>query len=179
MPAIDWDQLLTPTVSLVELFVRGTVVYLFLVAAFRILRRQAGAIAVTDLLVLVLIADAAQNAMASEYHSVPEGLVLVATILFWNWVLDWLGFRFPSVGRILEAQPVPLVMGGRAHTANLDRQMLSRDELAAQLRLHGVADLSSVRLCNLEGDGHISVLKYDRGDDDTSAPDQARGVGSS
>jgi uncharacterized membrane protein YcaP (DUF421 family) len=178
MPAIDWDGLLKPTVSLVELFLRGTVVYLFLVAAFRVLRRQAGAIAVADLLVLVLIADAAQNAMSTEYHSVPEGLVLIGTILFWNWALDWLGFRYPVLGRILEAQPVPLVVGGHAQAANLNRQMLSRDELAAQLRMHGIADLSAVRLCNLEGDGHISVLKYDQGDDNASPTGQARGAGS-
>lgn len=178
MPTIDWDSMLRPTVSLAELFLRGTVVYLFLVAAFRVLRRQAGAIGVADLLVLVLIADAAQNAMASEYRSVPEGLALISTILFWNWALDWLSFRYPALGRILEAQPLPLVVAGQAHTTNLKRQLLSRDELAAQLRMHGIDDISAVRLCTLEGDGHLSVLKYDAGDDDPSPAEQSRGVGS-
>ena len=53
-----------------------------------VLKREAGTLAITDLLVVVLIADAAQNAMADDYRSVPDGLLLVATIVFWSYALD-------------------------------------------------------------------------------------------
>jgi hypothetical protein len=69
---IDWHDAFVPTVHLGELFLRGSIVYLFLCFAFRSLRRQAGAIGVSDLVAVVLIADAAQNAMAAEYRSVPK-----------------------------------------------------------------------------------------------------------
>jgi uncharacterized membrane protein YcaP (DUF421 family) len=64
---------------------RGTLVYLFLFAVLRVMRHQA------DLLLVVLIVDAAQNAMGSEYTSVTEGAILVATIAAWDYALDWLG----------------------------------------------------------------------------------------
>jgi len=178
VPAIDWHSMFHPEVSLLELIIRGTIIYLFLFTALRLLRRQAGALGVSDLLVLVLIADAAQNAMASEYKSVPEGLVLISTILFWDWALDWLAYRFPPLARVLHAPPVPLVVAGQLQQRNMHRQMLCVEELLAQLRQHGIDDLTAVRLCNLEGDGHISVLKFDPGDDDASSQGQARGVGS-
>jgi len=64
-----------------------------------VLKRQSGNMGVTDLLVIVLIADAAQNAMASDYKSVPDGLLLVSTIVFWSYALDWLSYHFPRFGR--------------------------------------------------------------------------------
>ena len=73
----DIQKAFTPDVSLLEIFVRGTVIYLGLFFLLRVvLRRKAGTVAMTDLLVLVLIADAAQNAMNAEYHSITAGLVL-------------------------------------------------------------------------------------------------------
>jgi uncharacterized membrane protein YcaP (DUF421 family) len=73
-----------PSLHIAEIILRGTIVYLFLFVLLRILRRGAGAIGISDLLVVVLIADAAQNAMASEYKSITEGLILVTTIVFWG-----------------------------------------------------------------------------------------------
>jgi len=58
----------------------------------RLLRREGGQIGIADVLVVVLVADASQNAMASDYKSITEGIVLVATIAFWDYFLDWLGY---------------------------------------------------------------------------------------
>jgi uncharacterized membrane protein YcaP (DUF421 family) len=62
-PQIDWRSVFVPTVSVTEIFLRGTVVYIFLFFILRLLRREAGALGISDLLLVVLIADAAQNAM--------------------------------------------------------------------------------------------------------------------
>ena len=95
---IDWQHLLLPSIALAELILRGSLIYLGIFALMRfVLKREAGTIGLPDLLMTVLIADAAQNAMASEYHSITEGAVLIATIVFWNYALDWLGHRFPRV----------------------------------------------------------------------------------
>ena len=69
---IDWKSVFVPSLHLGEIFLRGTIVYLSLFFLLRMLRREAGAISISDLLVVVLIADAAQNAMASEYKSITE-----------------------------------------------------------------------------------------------------------
>ena len=176
MIPIDWHTAFVSTVNFAELFMRGSIVYLFLFFAFRILRRQAGALGISDLLAVVLIADAAQNAMSADYHSVPEGLVLVSTILFWDWALDWLAFKIPALRPILQAGPLSLIVLFFLQNKNMDQQLITEDELGSQLRQHGVAGPRRVVLCNLEGDGHISVLKAENGDDEGNSDQKARGV---
>ena len=80
--SVDWDALFVPQTSLLELFIRGSAMYLLLLAALRVLvRRHIRSLSMMDLLLMVLIADAAQNAMASEYRSITEGIVLCGTLI--------------------------------------------------------------------------------------------------
>ena len=159
--AIDWRQLFVPTSSLLELFIRGSLMYLLILAGFRIFRRDPGSLSVSDLLVVVLIADAAQNGMAGEYKSVTEGVVIVATIFAWNYALDWASYRFPVLRRLVEAPPLVLVRHGRVLRANLRKEMLTIDDLLAKLREQGVEDLHQVKAAFMESDGMISVVRAD------------------
>lgn len=174
----DWQSVFVPSTSLLEIVVRGTLVYLLLFVFLRfLLKRQSGMIGIADLLVVVLIADAAQNAMGSEYKSVTEGALLVATIIFWDYLLDWVGFRFPLLGRLLHPPPLALVENGRMNRRNMRREMISEQELMSQLREQGVEDVSEVKRACLEGDGRVSVIKRDAGksDDQNRAPQKSAG----
>jgi uncharacterized membrane protein YcaP (DUF421 family) len=144
-----------------EIILRGTIVYLFLFVLLRILRRGAGTIGISDLPVVVLIADAAQNAMASEYKSINEGLILVTTIVFWDYFLDWLGYKVPLVRPLLRPAPSLLIKDGRIHRRNLRREMITEEELIEQLREHGIESVEEVKESYIEGDGHISVIAKD------------------
>ena len=157
--AVDWHALVVPTVSLFELVLRGSLMYLLVFVAMRFFRRESGALSTADLLVVVFVADAAQNAMASEYHSVTEGAVLVATIFGWNYALDWLGYRFPRMHRLLNPPPLLLIKDGRLQRRNLRAEMLTEADLAEHLREQGIEDFADVSRCYLEGDGHLSVIK--------------------
>jgi uncharacterized membrane protein YcaP (DUF421 family) len=156
---VDWHSLFVPSMGLLELVVRGSFMYLIILAAMRLFRREAGTLSTADLLVVVLVADAAQNAMASDYHSITEGVVLVGTIFAWNYALDWLGYRSPRVYRLLHPPPLVLVKDGRIHRRNLRTEMLTLDDLKEQLREQGVEDVAQVKQCFLESDGHLSVIK--------------------
>src|SRR5689334_18120198 len=105
--AVDWHGMFVPSASLLELVIRGSLIYLLIVAGFRIFRRDAGSLSVSDLLVVVLIADAAQNGMAGEYKSITEGVVIVSTIFIWNYCLDWLSFRSRFIYWLLHPPPLP------------------------------------------------------------------------
>ncbi|HSD53831.1 MAG TPA: YetF domain-containing protein [Burkholderiales bacterium] len=123
--------------------IRGSAVYWFLFLVFRIaLRRDVGAIGVADVLLVVLIADAAQNAMAGEYRPITEGAVLVSTIIGWNVVIDGLAYRFEALRRMLEPGPLPLVRDGRILRGNLRRELMSVEDLLAKLREQGVDDVA-------------------------------------
>lgn len=159
---IDWRALFVPSSSIPELIIRGVLTYLALYVVLRVLRREAGAIGISDLLVVVLIADAIQNGMAGEYKSITEGVILVVTIMLCDYGLDWLGFHVPLFNRILRPPPLPLVENGQLIRRNLRQEMITVDELSALLREQGVDDIADVRRCSLEGDGRISVIRNDR-----------------
>jgi uncharacterized membrane protein YcaP (DUF421 family) len=157
---VDWTSVFVPELSLFEIILRGSLMYLVLFAFLRFIsRRQAGNFGPADLLVIVLIADAAQNALGKDYRSVTEGVVLVLTIVFWEYLLDWLAWRFPALRPILQPPPLKLIENGRVVENNMRKEMLSTDELAGQLRQQGVEDFTDVKVARLEGDGRLSVIK--------------------
>lgn len=158
---MDWHAIFVPTIDLTEIFMRGTIIYLFLFFLLRLLRREGGQIGIADVLVVVLIADASQNAMASDYKSITEGIVLVATIAFWDYLLDWLGYHSPLVQRLLRSPPLLLIKDGQIQRRNLRQEMISVEELMSQLREQGIDAVSKVKRCYLEGDGRISVIEFD------------------
>jgi uncharacterized membrane protein YcaP (DUF421 family) len=157
---IDWNSVFIPSLGIAEIVVRGTLMYLGLFVIMRLMaRRQAGHFGPADLLVIVLIADAAQNGLGKEYQSVTEGLVLVMTIVAWEYLIDWLTYRFPALRPFLKAPSLTLVKDGRIVEKSMRKEMLSMDELASQLRLQQVEDITEIKLAKLEGDGRLSVLK--------------------
>lgn len=156
---VDWAALFIPTHSVIEMIVRGTLMYLGLFVILRfVMKRQAGAIGIADILVIVLIADAAQNGFAHEYRSITEGLVLVLTIVFWDFAIDWLAYRMPSFGKLVEPSPLLLIRNGRVIQRNMSRELITLDELKSQLRSHGIERVADVRSAYLESDGQISVV---------------------
>lgn len=161
--AIDWQQLFIPKESLLELFLRGTAMYLILLVALRVLvRRHVGSMSLMDLLLMVLIADAAQNAMASEYKSLTEGFVLCGTLIGWNFFLDWLAYRFPTFEKLLEPSPLPVIRNGQFQRRNMRQEFITEDELRSQLRQHDIEDVTQVRLAFLEPDGGLSVVRTEK-----------------
>ncbi len=159
---VDWYKLFIPSLSLTELFIRGTLVYLVLFALLRFLpNRQVGAVGVSDLLVVILFANAAQNALSSNYTSVTDGLLLILTIIGWSYFLNWTGHRFPKIQRFLSPPPLLLVKYGHLIQRNLDRELITEGELMSQLRKQGIEKLEEVRMAFMEADGSISVIAYD------------------
>jgi uncharacterized membrane protein YcaP (DUF421 family) len=159
---MDIKSLLLPTISPFEIFLRGTIIYLALFLLLRlVLKREAGTIGITDLLVVVLLADAAQNAMAGDYKSITDGLILVATLVFWSYILEWLGYRFPRFQSLIHPPPLLLVKNGKMLPRNMRREFITEDELTSKIRLQGVEDITQVKKAYMEEDGRISVIQKD------------------
>jgi uncharacterized membrane protein YcaP (DUF421 family) len=147
-------------VSVLETVARGALMYGVIYLLLRVLLRgRTQGMTTSDLLVLVLIADAAQNAMAAEYHSLSSGVILVATIIGASFVLDWLGYHVPPFERYVHPPRKPLVVSGRIIRRTLASELMTEEELMTQLRLAGVEKVSDVKAAYLEGNGEVSVLK--------------------
>lgn len=160
---MDWGEVFRLTVNPFELMVRGTLVYWFIFVIFRVLlRRSIGSVGMADVLLLVLIADAAQNAMADDYKSVTDGAILISTIVGWSLAFDWVAYRFPRIGKLVEPGPLPLVEHGRINRRNLREEFLSEQDLMAKLREQGVERVDEVKRATMEADGAVTVIRFDR-----------------
>lgn len=155
----DWETVFRPDTPLPEIFARGSVMYLSLFVLLRvILKRESGTTGVTNLLVIVLLADAAQNGMSDDYRSVTDGVLLVAVIIGWSYLLDALAYRWPLAARLIRPSSLVLVRDGRILRHNLRREFITDEELHAELREQGIAELSEVREVRMEPDGQFSVI---------------------
>lgn len=157
--SMDWNALFGIHTPVAELLIRGSAMYWFLFLLFRfVMRRDVGAVGIADVLLLVIIADASQNAMAGEYKSVTEGMILVSTIIGWNLALDWLASHFEIFSKLAAPAPLVLIRNGRLLAANLHKEMLSREDVMEKLRLKGVEDIADVKVARMEATGEISVI---------------------
>src|SRR5690349_20845675 len=141
---VNWQSVFIPTTSVLEMLVRGTLTYWFVYAYLRIFRRGPGQLSLSDLLLITMISDAAQNSMAGPYESVTEGLVLVGSLVFWDYAIDWMGYRSVFLKRIVEPEPVLLVRNGELMRQNMKKEMITEDELISILRENGVDGYQNV-----------------------------------
>lgn len=161
---VDWKDLFVPHTSLVEIVIRGTVMYLMLYTLLRVVvKRETGTTSMTDILVIVLLADAAQNGMADEYTSITEGVLLVAVIIGWSYLLDAVAYRWPKAARLIRPRPLLLVRDGHILERNMRRELITEEELHARLREQGIDDISKVREVRMESDGKFSVITRNGG----------------
>lgn len=160
MTPTELIDLMRLTLSPAELMVRGTLMFWFLFAIFRfVLRRDVGAVGVSDFLFVVILGDAAQNAMIGGGTSVGDGMVLISTLVFWNYSLDALSYYVPVIDRLTSPRKLCLVRDGRMQRRQMRREFVTTEELEAKLREHDIADIATVQAMYLEADGEISVVK--------------------
>lgn len=158
--SFDWREALFFSISPLEIIVRGTVMYWALFLLFRfVVRRDIGSMGIADLLLIVIVADAAQNGMAGKGEGVADAVLLVVTLIVWNRLIDFLAYKYPAFQRFAEAKKVLLVRDGVKLHENMRRENITDEELEAKYRQHGVDSLEGVKALYLEADGKVSVIK--------------------
>ncbi len=158
---LNWHDMFIPSQSLLEMFVRGTITYWFIYLCLRLFRRGTGQLSISDLLLITMISDASQNAMAGTYNSISEGAILISTLMLWDYVIDWMGYKKILFGKLGRPDPILLIRNGRLLRANMDKQLMDVDELEGLLREKDVDDYKKVKMCYLESTGNISVVLKD------------------
>lgn len=157
---MDWHAILVPQNPISEVILRGTLIYFLLFFVLRFfLNRQAGAIGIPDILVVVLVVESTTDALG-ENKSVTEAASLILTVMFWSYGLQWLAYRFPRLEVLLTSSKVKLIENGKMLRKNMRRELVTEDELFALLRTQGVDDPKDIKLACLESSGDISVVTY-------------------
>jgi uncharacterized membrane protein YcaP (DUF421 family) len=155
------QELWTTPQGIALIVVRTLAVYLFILAAFRVSgKREVGQLAPFDFALILLIANAVQNAMVGPDTSLVGGLVAAGVLVATNLILGRLASRNRKVERLLRGQARILVNRGHVHEDALHAESISHEELLQALRENGCATLADCRLAVLEVDGSISVIPH-------------------
>jgi uncharacterized membrane protein YcaP (DUF421 family) len=155
---------------LLEIAARTAVIYVTLLVLLRVTgKRHSGQLTPFDLLLLLLLSNAVQNAMVGPDTSVLGGLIAVATLFTINVAVTWMVRRSGRAAKVLEGTPALLVRHGRILHESLRREGIAEEDIFRALREHGMEDARLVRAAILEVDGTISVLREDKLDPRGSA----------
>ena len=141
---------------------RTLIVYAALLVALRFAgKRELGQMTPFDLVVILLVANAVQNAMVGTDTSVTGGLIAAGILIAANFTVAQARERLPWLRRAVEGTPTVLVNDGQLVMENLQREGLDADEVMMAIREHGVDSLEDVKLAVLETDGSISIVPAD------------------
>jgi len=141
------------------IIVSSVAVYLFIVVAIRIFgKKELSQLSVIDLVFILLISNAVQNAMVGSNTSLPGGLVAAGSLFVVNYLLKLFTYYFPKFGGIVQGHAVMLIYKGNVLESNLRKVRFTMDELEEAVREHGISSISEVDLAILEVDGNVSVL---------------------
>ena len=146
-------------IMLLEIIIRTIAVYLVILIGLRLAgKREIGQMTVFDLVVLLLIANAVQNAMVGPDTSLVGGILAAIVLLLVNAAVAGLRLRSPRLRRLVEGTPTLLVLHGEVIPQHMRREGVDEESLLVALREHGVAEISEVEMAVLEIDGSISVI---------------------
>ena len=138
---------------------KTSVIYLFLVAGLRLLgKRELGQMNIYDLVLLIVIANAVQNAMVGSDNSLVGGIVAATTLLIFNRAFAAAMERSPKLEKFMVGEPTLIVNDGKILPDKMKREGVTRDQLLAALREHGMEKVDQAHICVLEVDGTISVV---------------------
>jgi uncharacterized membrane protein YcaP (DUF421 family) len=150
------------TETMLEIVLRTAIVYVVVLTGIRLFgKREVGQMTPFDLVLLLLISNAVQNAMTGPDTSVSGGLVAAATLLLMNTLVSKVTWMNKRLRRIIEGSPTILVRHGKMLGKNLEKEKITAEALMQALREHGIAAVTDVNIAVLEIDGSISVLKND------------------
>lgn len=143
-----------------EFVLRGIVVYVFLLVILRLTgKRQVGQLAPFDLVLLLIISNAVQNAMNGGDNSVSAGIILCITLVGMNWLVGYLCLRNKRFAALIEGHPALLIHDGNIQHRALLRSHVTMHELMAALRAEGLSGPEDVRSAMLENSGRITVVR--------------------
>jgi uncharacterized membrane protein YcaP (DUF421 family) len=143
----------------INIILRSLAVYVFIILAIRLFgKKELSQLSITDLVLILLISNAVQNAMVGPDSSLSGGLVAALTLFLLNYLIKIVSFKSKIFSKVLEGEPVMLVYKGFVKNKNLQYQKITTEELEAVAREHGLKNIKDAELIMLEKDGTISVI---------------------
>src|SRR3954447_7293618 len=145
-----------------DLIIRASAVFFFIWLMMKGLgKRELAEMSPFELVVLVIIGDFVQQGVTGDDRSIVGAVLAVSTLAFWVLVFSYVSFRSTRARNALEGLPVVVVRDGLPIEEHLRLERMTVDEVQAEARTQGIADLRQVRLAILEPGGQFSFVLHD------------------
>jgi uncharacterized membrane protein YcaP (DUF421 family) len=145
--------------SYLDIILRSAAIYIFMVLAIRLFgKKELSQLSTTDLVFIVLISNAVQNAMIGANSSLLGGIIAASVLFSLNYIMKLLMFRYSNFKDLIEEKPVILISQGKIDVSHLHLERITMEELEEAIREHGIDSYKQVKLAILEVDGNISVI---------------------
>ncbi|AZI20171.1 DUF421 domain-containing protein [Chryseobacterium taklimakanense] len=150
-----------PEIPLIEILLRGIILYFLILFILRVLpRRSAGELGPMDLVFILLLTEAASNALG-DFTTLGDGIIMLVVFVICNYGVNYLTYHHGFFRKLFEHRPVQIIKDGRLIYRNMRRELITKDELMANLRENGIEDVSDVKKAFVESEGNISFIKYE------------------
>jgi len=142
-----------------DIIFRTTVIYVVVVIGLRLVgKRHVAQLSIIDLVLILLLSNAVQNAMVGENSSLLGGMTAAMTLLVLNYLFSYFFFRFRKVTKVFEGTPTLLIHNGRVIMKHLEQEKITAEELERVIREHGIESIAEVKTAVMEVDGTISII---------------------
>jgi len=142
-----------------DVVVRSLAVYFFMVLAIRFFgKKELSQLNTADIILILLISNAVQNAMVGSNTSLSGGLTAALVLFLVNFGLKKVLYKYPQLNKLIQEKPVVLIHDGKADYKALAQLSITSDELHEAIREHGLEHYTEVKLALLEMDGNISII---------------------
>lgn len=145
--------------SLLRVVAVGGAAYIVLVIMLRLSgKRTLSKMNAFDLVVTVALGSTLATVLLDRSVPLVDGLLALALLVFCQYAITWASVRSDRFQQLVKAAPTELVRDGLFLQKNLRAQRVTREEIEAALRQHGVGALADARRVTLETDGSLSVV---------------------
>jgi len=142
-----------------DIVIRSLGVYFFMLLALRVFgKKELSQLNTADIILILLISNAVQNAMVGSNTSLTGGITAALVLFLVNFGIKKILFKFPKLNKLIHEKPVVLIHDGKADYKALTDLSISSDELHQALREHGLEHYTEVKLALMEIDGNISII---------------------
>ena len=146
-----------------DIVIRSVCVYLFMVIALRLFgKKELSQLNTADIILILLISNAVQNAMVGENTSLEGGIVAALALFVVNFIFKRILFKSKFIKELVQDKPEILIHNGKTDYKALAKLDISSEELEEAMREHGVESPKDVKLAMFEIDGNISIISGDK-----------------
>ena len=146
-----------------DIIFRSAAIYLFMIIALRVFgKKELSQLNTADVILILLISNAVQNAMVGNNTSLGGGILAASVLFLINYCLKRLMFNYKFFSDFMQEKPEILIHNGILDFRTLSKLKISNDELKEAMREHGVENFEDVKLAMLEIDGNISIISNDK-----------------